>query len=275
MGVSLAYSEYGTGSPLVVAHGLLGSRRNWRRIAQALSDRFRVFTVDMRNHGDSPSTNRLDYHQLAEDLRDFLLVRGIAPAAVLGHSMGGKAAMVLALQWPEVVSRLVVADIVPVSVPDELSPYVEAMQRVNFESVSRRSDADGQLAEWIPEAGVRAFLLQNLEATGDRFDWQVNLSAVAASVPALLDFPQVSSRREYAARTLFIRGDASSFVRDEHLGRIRELFPNVTVRTLRNAGHWLHVDQPDAFTETVRAFLADSASSAESAYTPGACEAVR
>ena len=156
------------GPPVVILHGLLGSARNWGTFGRHLSATRRVFALDLRNHGASPWADQMTYDQMADDVRSFLTDRGIESAAVIGHSMGGKVAMRLALCHGSAVARLVVVDIAPVAYRRDFHAYVEAMRRLDLSGLKRRADADPLLAVDIAEAGVRAFLLQNLVNRGER-----------------------------------------------------------------------------------------------------------
>lgn len=245
------------GVPLVVAHGLFGSGRNWgaisRRLAEGPGGR-RVIAVDMRNHGDSPKDPRHDYEAMADDLA--ALIAEAAPqgrADVLGHSMGGKAAMVLALRHPDRVRRLVVADIAPVRYEHSQMPYVVAMQGIDLSTVRRRADADAALADAVESPSLRAFLLQNLAFSGGTGTWKLNLDALAEQMPKIMAFPEGGS--PFAGPTLFLTGALSDYVRPGHHDRIRALFPAARFEALAGADHWLHADAPEAFAAAVSAFL--------------------
>lgn len=255
MTVELAYRETGSGSPLLIMHGLFGSGTNWRSIAKELGARHRVFMLDLRNHGSSPHTESMDYRSMAEDVRAFLDRKSLERAALLGHSMGGKTAMQLALAEPRRIARLIVVDIAPVPAEEDHSPYITAMQNLDFERIRRRTEADAELAATIPEAGVRTFLLQNLVNDNGHFRWRLNLDAIEASLAELADFPAQPSAAAYAGPTLFVRGAQSPYVRAEHYPVIERLFPTAQVRSVDGAGHWVHADRPQEFLTLVGAFL--------------------
>jgi esterase len=239
--------------PLLIAHGLFGSARNWGAIAKRLALHRQVVVVDMRNHGDSPQSPEHGYAALAADLAATVAAHG-GRADVLGHSMGGKAAMVLALTEPGRVRRLVVADMAPVAYGHSQIGYVRAMQAVDLAAVSRRSDADSALAAAVPDPALRAFLLQSLAVGPEGASWKLNLPALAEAMPRIMDFPALAA--SFAGPALFLSGAASDYVRPAHWRRIRELFPAAEHRTIPGAGHWLHADAPAAFVEAVEAFLA-------------------
>lgn len=253
--VELTFRRQGSGPPLVCLHGLFGSGRNWVGIASALEDRFEVILPDLRNHGASPWSDEMTYAAMADDLAALLDRLGLARVRLLGHSMGGKAAMALALTAPERLSHLVVADIAPVAYPPALETYIEAMRAVDLARVDRRDQADAALAPAVPEPGIRSFLLQNLERREGRFAWRLNLEALARAMPAIRGFPDLSTAEPFQAPCCFIRGARSDYVRDEHLPLIRALFPTATLRTVEGAGHWVHAEQPQGFLAALRPCL--------------------
>ncbi|APX10776.1 alpha/beta fold hydrolase [Tateyamaria omphalii] len=248
----LSYSEHGAadGIPLLIAHGLYGSGRNWGVIAKRLSDTRRVITVDMRNHGHSFWSGNHGYADLASDLADIIDALG-GPMDVVGHSMGGKAAMMLALSRPDAVQRLVIGDIAPVSYSHSQMQFIDAMRAVNLSAVTRRSDANAQLAAQGVEPALCSFLTQSLDVAERR--WRLNLDALASNMPAILGFPEVSG--QFDGPTLFLSGGQSDYVAPGYRPTIRTLFPAARFVKIPNAGHWLHADDPRAFEGTVRAYL--------------------
>lgn len=235
--------------PLVIAHGLFGSARNWGVIARRLSDRAEVIAVDMRNHGDSPWTDTHRYADLAADLAEVIAVQAGGRADVLGHSMGGKAAMVLALTRPDLVRKLVVADIAPVAYGHSQQPQIDAMRRVDLATVTSRAEAAAMMQAATPEIG--AFLLQSLDLAARR--WRLNLDVLEAEMPGIIGFPEIAARFEGPA--LFLSGALSSYLRPEHRDRILALFPAARFATIPGTGHWLHAEKPREFEAAVRAFL--------------------
>ena len=245
----------GGGPPLVILHGLFGSARNWGAIGRRLSARHRVLAMDLRNHGASPRAAAMDYASMAGDVAEATEAAGAAPAAVLGHSMGGKAAMAMALTRPELVSRLLVADIAPVPYPPRQARIVAAMRAVPLRPGLTRREADAALqAEGVQDAATRAFLLQNLRFEGDAPEWRCGLDEIAAAMADIEGFPDFASR--YEGPTLFLLGERSDYVRPEHRPRIRELFPAARFLTLRGTGHWLHAEKPEEFVAVAEAFFA-------------------
>jgi pimeloyl-ACP methyl ester carboxylesterase len=234
--------------PLLIAHGLFGSARNWGVIAKRLSDTREVIAVDMRNHGGSFWSDSHAYPDLAADLAEVLGTLH-TPADVLGHSMGGKAAMVLALTRPALVRRLVVADIAPVAYDHSQQPQIDAMRRVDLATIASRAEAEAQMQAESP--AIAAFLLQSLDLAGRR--WKLNLDVLEREMPRIVGWPGTTGSFPRAA--LFLTGADSAYVRAEHRDTIKALFPRARFARIAGAGHWLHAEKPRECEQTVRAFL--------------------
>jgi pimeloyl-ACP methyl ester carboxylesterase len=256
--VELAFSETGVGLPLVILPGLFGSKRNWASLARSLGERHRVLTADLRNHGESPWAEPHDYPELAADVARLIETAVGGPASVLGHSMGGKAAMMLALERPELVERLVVLDIAPVASTGTPLAYVQAMRALPLERFSRRSEVADALAEAIPDRGVRNFLSLNAAVGDAGLSWTINLAALEQDFEAILGFPQIPPGRSFPGPTLVLGGGRSDYLRPEHRPEIERLFPAATIETIPEAGHWVHADAPEAFVAAVNRFLGRS-----------------
>jgi pimeloyl-ACP methyl ester carboxylesterase len=257
--LQLAVTEYGEGPPVAILHGVFGSGRNWRSIAQQLAARHRVLAFDLRNHGASPWTDGMSYREMVEDLRATLGERGITRASLLGHSMGGKVAMLTALLHPGEVDRLIVVDIAPVSNPPTLLVHIRAMRGIDLHDISRRSEVDARLCEAIPNAAERAFLLQNLVNEGGSLRWRLNLETVERGFAEILAFPNLPAGFVYRGPTLFVAGANSGYIRPADKPEIRRLFPQARIIRVKGAGHWVHVEQPHAFLHTVGPFLSEGA----------------
>lgn len=239
-----------TGLPLIIVHGLFGSGRNWGVIAKRLSDTRPVVTVDMRNHAGSFRAESQSYDDMAGDLHEVIRALG-GRCDVIGHSMGGKAAMVAALTAPETLRRLLVADIAPVAYDHSQNHLIAAMRALDLDAIASRGEADGALKAAIAEPGVRAFLLQSLDVKAKR--WRLNLDVLEREMPKIVGFPKVDGQFDHPA--LFLSGAASDYVLPAHRPKIKALFPKARFAKIPGAGHWLHAENPRAFEATARAFF--------------------
>lgn len=235
---------------VLIAHGLYGSGRNWGVIAKRLSDQRRVVTVDMRNHGASPWFETHSYEDLAADLAEVLQDLG-GHFDVLGHSMGGKAAMMLALSRPDLVNRLIVADIAPISYTHTQVQYIHAMRATDLRGITRRSDAAERLSPHVDNEALVPFFLQSLEVP--TLSWRLNLDVLEAEMDKIMSFPKVNARFE--GEVLMLSGGLSDYVQPEHRPHIKSLFPKARFAKIPGAGHWLHAEKPRAFEKNVRAWL--------------------
>ncbi len=236
--------------PALIVHGLYGSARNWGVIAKRLSSETQVVAVDMRNHGQSPHLPSHSYTDMAADLAAVIEHLG-APAAVIGHSMGGKASMVLSLTRPELVSRLLVADIAPVTYSHTQLPFIRAMQAVDVGAVTTRGDVDAQLATSVDDPTLRSFFTQSFDLASR--SWRLNLDVLAAEMDKIIGFPEISG--VYTGPTLFLSGADSDYVTRDHRPTITGLFPSARFAKIPGAGHWLHAEKPREFEAAARAFL--------------------
>ena len=248
----------GESGPLVAfCHGLFGQGKNWTTIAKAVATDHRVLLVDMPHHGRSVWPERFDYVEVADQVAG--LFSEDDPVALVGHSMGGKAAMVLALRHPRLVERLCVVDVSPVDYESgsEFAGYIAAMQGLDLRGLEHRRDADAALADAVPNTTVRSFLLQNLRHGDDGWSWQPNLAVLGRDLHALSGWPKeaLAGATPYQGQTLWIAGQASAYVRDAHAEEMDRWFPRSRRVTIKGAGHWVHSEQPAVFTEVLRRFL--------------------
>ena len=246
------------GPDFVVLHGLFGSGKNWRSFAGSLEDDFQVWTLDARNHGDSPHADSMSYQQMAEDVARFFVENELENVVLLGHSMGGKTAMQLALQFPDRIAALIVVDIAPVCY-DHLHKQlklIEAMQELHIAVEMSRSEIEKKLALKIPEKRLLSFLMTNLNRQNGQFQWRIGLEQIAAGMQELLNYPELKS--VFKGPVQFIGGENSAYLKFEYHALIRKYFPESRITMLENCGHWLHVEQPVAFQKTVNEFLQDN-----------------
>ena len=256
MAIDLAFTEQGKGTSLIILHGLFGWKRNWARLTKQFTKTHRVTVIDARNHGESPNVPEINYDLMAEDLIQFIETHVESPVQIMGHSMGGKAAMVAALARPNVFEKLIVCDIAPVAYRHSYQNYLKVLKAVNLKNLNRRQEADAVLAQSIPQAHVRGLLLQNLVHNGNEgFQWRVNLDAIAASHDELVAFPEIPKNQKFKGPALFIRGGTSDYVADRYKPRILHLFPSAQIKTVDGAGHWLHAEKPEIFFEKAQTFL--------------------
>ncbi len=255
----LHVTSLGESGPLVAfCHGLFGQGKNWTTIAKAVAEDHRVLLVDMPHHGRSAWAERFDYVDVAD--RVAALFSADDPVQLVGHSMGGKAAMVLALRHPELVERLCVVDISPVDYQErgEFGRYIEAMLALDLAHLEHRRDADAALTEAVPNPTVRSFLLQNLHHHAGRWTWRPNLEVLGRDLPVLGGWPeeQLVDCRPYDGPTLWVAGQTSPYVRDEYAAAMDRWFPRNRRVVIKGAGHWVHSEQPQVFTEVLRRFFA-------------------
>jgi esterase len=252
--MQLHFESYGQGPPLIILHGLFGSLENWHSLSRNLAADFRVLAVDQRNHGRSPHAPEMSYHLMADDLKEFFAAEHLGAVNFLGHSMGGKTAMVFALSYPDLVEKLVVVDMAPRAYPPHHREILSALRSLDLRSFKSRAEIESQLAPSIPDLAVRQFLLKNVKRDqAANFHWQMNLDAIEANYDLLNE--QISSPHPFDKPTLFIRGERSNYVRDEDMPSIRKLFPRAEFCKIAGAGHWVHAEKPEPFLRKVREFL--------------------
>lgn len=248
------------GEPLLILHGLFGSLQNWAWHCKKFSEHFSVYALDMRNHGASPHAENMNYQLMARDVLEFMDDHHIKSAHILGHSMGGKVAMQLALMAPERVMRLVIADVAPVHYGGERGEHDEIFEglcAIDLDALSSRADADVQLAHYVDDEVVRQFLLSNLiRSESGNFRWRINLPVLKASYAVLREAPVADT--PYADDVLFVRGDLSDYLLPEYRDQVLALFPKANVKTIAQTGHWLHAEKPDTFYRIVADFLREA-----------------
>lgn len=244
------------GLPVVLAHGLFGQGRNLGALARRLAERRRVVTLDMRNHGDSAHDPDHTYPAMAGDLAELIEDLG-GRADLVGHSMGGKASMVLAQDRPELIRKLVVMDIAPLAYDHDQNHLIDAMEAIDIGRISRRSEADRALAAGIPNPGLRAFLLQSLDLKAQPPQWRLNLPVLRARMPGITGWPGNVPKRRFEGPAMALIGARSDYVEADGQEALRDWFPQIRVVALKDAGHWMHADAPEAVAATLAAFLGE------------------
>ncbi len=252
--MKLYYRKMGEGSPLIILHGLFGMSDNWMSIAKR-SEKHTVYIPDQRNHGRSPHHPDFNYPVLLDDLKTFIETHISVPVNLIGHSMGGKTGMLLALNYPELLNKLIVVDIAPKSYDRPLfKTFLQQLLTINLEGLQSRKEADKRLAEKIKMPAIRQFLLKNLYRDENlHFQWRINLNSLYQNINSILtgnDF-----KGHYENEVLFVRGGKSDYITDADGDRITEYFPKARIHTIPKATHWVHADAPDELCDALRGFL--------------------
>ena len=251
--MQLFYRPSGQGDPLIILHGLFGSSDNWYSLAKVFAERFQVFLVDQRNHGQSPHSNEFDYKLLTEDILEFIREHGIKKPIIMGHSMGGKAAMNFAVRYPDQLSNLIVVDIVPKTYPVHHDAILDGLKAIPLDSLASRNDADKILSDHVPEPDVRQFLLKNLtRKSAGGFEWKINLAAIDRNIEAMGEGMKYSGK--YDGPSLFIKGKKSKYYAEGDEMLIQNIFPKAEFATL-DTGHWVQAEKPDEFASLVFNYL--------------------
>ncbi len=255
MPVKLHYNLFGEGPPVIILHGLFGSSRNWQSVAKALSDTHQIITVDLRNHGLSAHTASMSYQDMAGDIHALIRQLSLDDVSLVGHSMGGKAAMMLALSSPEMVSKLAVLDIAPVSYEHRYGKIFHVLQNLPLDMIKNRNEAAKILNNQLEDDFLTQFLLQNLIKDENSFIWRLNIPSLLNNIDLIGGFPEVGSDARYHQPALFLGGRNSHFIQPEHHPVIQSYFPNADIALIDNAGHMLHIEQPVIVIDKLRKFI--------------------
>ena len=252
---TLNFKTFGSGDPIIIMHGLFGMLDNWQTIAKKLSEEYMVYVVDLRDHGKSEHTTDFNYPLLAQDIAEFLEAEWIHEAYIIGHSMGGKTALQLVKDYPDLVEKLIVVDIGIKSYKGGHETILEALSNVPIDSVKTRLDVDKHLSRYISEPGIRLFLMKNLTRNKEGgYRWKMNLKLLIKHDQEIL--AGVTFDEIVDTPTLFIRGGKSSYIQDEDLDEISSHFKDIQLITIADAGHWVHAEQPNELLSAIKSFLA-------------------
>ena len=244
----------GEGEPLIIMHGLFGSARNWQGIAKQLADRFSVYTLDLRNHGNSPHSDRMSYSDMATDVAQLMHQQGLAKAHILGHSMGGKVAMTLALTQPELIDKLIIVDIAPIAYQHGFEDILSGLKAIPLATLKSRQQADTVLADYVEASSLRQFLLQNLvPIKGGGYQWRIDIGSIEKNLNQIIGFEEISGA--YLGDSLFIGGAASTYLSDTSQKEALRYFPNATIKMIPKVGHWPHIESPKVFLEYIGTFV--------------------
>ncbi len=250
----LHYQEAGQGDTIILIHGLFGSLENLGMIAKVLQDNYRVISVDVRNHGQSFHQNSMQYSELALDIIHLMDDLKLENAHILGHSMGGKIAMQLAIDFPSRVNKLIIADIAPVEYPPHHERIINGLKSINLDIIKTRKEADIQLTQAVETASVRQFLLRNLSSKNGQFSFKCHLDYISNCYPQIMS--GFSLEQQYDGDTLFIKGGDSDYIQSSHRDVVLSIFPNSSAKIIQGTGHWLHAEKPVIFNKIVTDFLA-------------------
>lgn len=250
--MKLNYREIGSGQPLIILHGLFGSSDNWQTQAKKFAVYFRVILVDLRNHGHSNWDPDTSYHAMASDIIELIHALNLEKIILVGHSMGGKVAMLTTQLNPKLIDKLIVVDMGIKGYPPHHQHILEGIHAVKLDGVSSRSEADFELSKYIESEGVKQFLLKNLYwKEKGQLAWRMNVAVLEASMDQILEpIPET----EVFTPTLFIIGELSNYILDEDISEIENLFPDSQYITISQAGHWVHAEKPDEFVDAVLGF---------------------
>ncbi len=255
MTIDLNYNLSGSGELIVILHGLFGSSRNWQTLARQLSNDYQVMTVDLRNHGSSGHASTMTYPEMADDVHHLIEKYTADPVILIGHSMGGKVAMMQSLQNPDTINKLMVLDIAPVSYAHRYGKIFHAMNNLPLNNIKNRNEAEIIFSEWITDSLLRSFLLQNLVRNESGFTWRINLPVIQNSIEQISSFPEMANDRVFKRPVLFLGGEKSDFILPNHHEKVYSLFPDASIEQVKNAGHMLHVEETAVVLQKTRDFL--------------------
>lgn len=255
MPVNLHFNDIGRGNPVVILHGLFGSSRNWQGIAKELASEFRVITVDLRNHGQSGYAESMTYPEMAEDVYHLMSRLSLEPPSLIGHSMGGKVAMMIALEYQKHIKNLIVLDIAPVSYGHRYGKIFAAMNSLQPGQITSRNEAENIMNRTIEDLSLTRFLLQNLTRSGPGFQWRINIQSIEDNIEFINTFPENIDGLKCGKPVLFLGGKDSNFIQLQFNESILDLFPAAEIELIENAGHMLHIEHAVTVIAKIRSFL--------------------
>ena len=254
--MELAFRKFGEGQPLLILHGLFGQSDNWNTLAKRFGENgFETFAIDLRNHGLSPKSGAWNYEVMADDINEFIEKHQLKNPILIGHSMGGKVAMVYAFKYPGVLRKLIVADMSPRLYQPHHDAVIQALESVDFSKINTRKEAEAILNEFISDFGTKQFLLKNIyweDSANNKMNWRFNLPVIAKNYNEIL---RAVPEEKTGVDTLFIRGEKSNYIAEIDIAEIERRFTNYKIDTILNAGHWVHAEKPNEFFESVMAFV--------------------
>lgn len=253
--INLNYEKYGSGQPIIILHGLFGSCVNWKTVSEMLSSQFSVYTLDLRNHGESPHSEQFNYNVMTEDLKQFILRHNLQKVIVIGHSLGGKTAMTFASTYPQMVDKLIIVDIAPRAYLSSLKGLIESMMSVKLSQYNKLREIVSALEFQIPDLSTRYFLVKNIKRDKKgQLKWKINLQSIHDNYDNLNKAVPIGLSIDRP--TLFIRGEDSDYVMEQDMNVIKTFyFPHAHIVTIPKAGHWVHIDAPNEFVSIVQEFV--------------------
>ena len=252
--MTLNYKKYGTGEPLLILHGLFGSLDNWQTIGKKFAETHAVYLIDLRNHGKSPHSDDFDYLEMAADVAEICEEENLTNISLLGHSMGGKTAITFSVEFPHLLSKLIIVDIAPKKYRPHHDEILEGLFSLNLEEITSRRQADEELSRKITNQGIRLFLLKNLKRKeGGGYQWKMNLDLLADQIEKVIEVSDIPFPINIP--TLFIRGGESGYILDSDFEEIYKFFPQSEIETIEGTGHWIHAEKPLELLELVEEFI--------------------
>lgn len=252
--MKLNFKTFGEGKPLLILHGLFGSLDNWKTLGKQLAENHKVYLVDLRNHGKSPHSINFSYEEMAKDVAELIEAEQLEKVSILGHSMGGKTAMTFAVEFPQLLEKLIIVDIAPKKYAPHHDEIIKALYSLNLSTLSSRREADEEMKKSIANDGTRLFLLKNLNREKEGgYSWKMNLDMLSENIEKVIDVTEIPF--PIPLETLFVRGGSSGYILDSDFDRIESLFPNSEIATIENAGHWVHAEKPQELLELIVNFL--------------------